>query len=217
MYISMFVKNLNIIHRNDFEEFPPFLYLDKIGLEYYGTMTITKKCELFKSHLQSIKRALYHSNIEFHGSIHKDNKGYFVGSPKHIDFHDHTKLVEHIRNEVLPLCGSARCYSFNITLYTDKNSAAKIIDSILRMPSVNRCSNVSFWFRDDGIKGISVETISNWLFRMSDGNGEINCPKRHPRLLKIGSIMLQNVMDIWDALKQVYFCIFLSNKTMCYF
>ena len=201
------------MHRNDFEEFPPFLYLDKIVLNYGAIMAITKKCELLKSHLQSIqlKHTLSRSIIEFHGGINENSQGYFIGWPKHIYFHDHTKLIEHIRNEILPLCGSARCYIFNIALHTDKDSAAKVIDSILQMPSVNRCSNVSFWFF--GIKGTSVETISNWLFRMSDGNGEINCPKRHPRLLKIGLIMLQNVMDIWDALTQVYFCIFLSINT----
>lgn len=180
-------------------------------LDYGAIMTITKKCELLKRHLQSIKHTLNRAIIEFHGIVRADRHGFFVGSPKHIYFHDHTKLVEHICNEILPLCGSARCYKFNIALHTDKDSATKVIDSILQMPSVNRCSNVSFWFRDDGIKGISVETISNWLFRIPDGNGEINCPKRHPRLLNIGLIMLQNVMDIWDVLKQVYFCIFLRQ------
>ena len=178
-------------------------------------MTITKKCELLRSHLQSIKRTLNQSIIVFYGSIHGDHQGFFIGGPQHIYFHDHTKLVEHIRNEVLPLCNSARCYKFNIALHTDKDSVAEVIDSILQMPSINRCSNVDFWLHDD-FRGISVElpieTISNWLFRIPDGNEEINCPKSHPRLLEIGKIMLQNVMDIWDALKQVYLCIFLSNN-----
>lgn len=149
-------------------------------------------------------------------SIHGDHQGFFIGGPRHIYFDDHTKLVEHIRNEISLLCNSARCYKFNIALHTDKDSVAEVIDSILQMPSINRCSNVDFWLHDD-FRGISVElpieTISNWLFRISDGNAEINCPKSHPRLLEIGKIMLQNVMDIWDALTQVYFCIFLSINT----
>lgn len=118
--------------------FPPFLRLNSLKLLYLNSASIQEKCEFIESQLLLLKPILNDSNmIEFHAIIDENDCR-----------HEHSKLLEYIRNRLLSICNLSRGYKFHIKFFSDKNSAARsnTIASLLQMDEIKRCSNIEIEF-----------------------------------------------------------------------
>ena len=117
-------------------DFPLFLRFNDVLLRYeigHFSQSLLKKSLLFEECLNAIKSALKDSNkIRFDATIDKFD-------PSH--FSDHSSVVIYLRDRLLPICDSSRCYEFNITFAFDGNSASEVISSILQIPQVRSCLN----------------------------------------------------------------------------
>lgn len=126
-------------------------------------------------------------------------------------FNDST-LIEHLRDELLPIFDSPRRYKFNvyysISKLTINTLIMDIIASILQLPQIRRCSNVEIarsvictnW---QTFGPVSMEAISNWLNRTRDEcmkDGHFTQPER---LLQLHGI--SNVRETSDYLIEVHF------------
>ena len=109
----------------------------KLSYNYPGFQSIDKKCRLFVEHLKPLKAAFSDSTkIEFHARIGE-------GQNK---FRDPLQLLNHLRNELLPICDSARRYKFTFYLISHEASTTAILEAILQMPQINFSTNVEFNF-----------------------------------------------------------------------
>ena len=89
------------------------------------------KCRLFEDCLNLLKRALKDSNkIRFVTLIDQDDPS---------DFGDHSSVVIYLRDILLQICNSSRCYEFDINFFSDKHSAADFISSNFSSPKVFTC------------------------------------------------------------------------------
>lgn len=184
--------------RTDLTEFPLFLRFNNVQLWYWrGSQPIKEKCELIEAHLIPFKSVLNVSNmIEFYAYITHDDKTYF---------NNHSKLLYYLQNRLLQICDSARGYKFRILFFSHANTITNVIESILQMPPIERCSNVEieipFLWRVQ--KQLPVKAISNWL-EMSAVRMEINDRKQKEKFLKILMMGIQNARELIDHLKMVY-------------
>ena len=177
-------------------EFPPFLRFEEVRLEYdSGLQSLITKCRLFEDCLNSIKPALKDSNkIRFEAVINQSD-------PSH--FSDHSSVVIYLRDRLLPICNSSRRYVFDISFYSDKNSAANLISSILQISQVQSCSNVSIELFGNHSARLPAEDISNWLGLKTVEGAEICGKKEEKRFLLIYSRIIEKAQEMWEHLKKV--------------
>ena len=188
-------------------EFPPFLRFNnaRLYLYYYiGSQPLLAKCLLFEGCLNSVKPALKDSNkIRFHAVIEQADPNDI--NPFH--FIDPSTVVIYLRDRLLPICDSTRRYAFDISFESaDENSATEVISTILQIPQVQSCSNVSivlFDYRYVSAR-LPVEDISNWLAPKPD-DGVLYGKRKENRFLKIKSYFIPNTQEMWEHLKEVNF------------
>ena len=181
------------------EAFPPFIRFGRVYLAYWFGLqqSIEEKCQLFGGFLPLIKGALKDSNeILFIAHINQNDPSNFT---------NHSTLLDNVRDGLLPICDSARRYSFRIEFRSDKNSHKKVIESILKMPQIVRCSNVEITIDVvyDPIQ-LPVEEIAQWLNQKIDRIGVIG-KKKEERFLKIKSWKIENVSKMCEHLIEVLF------------
>ena len=166
-----------------------------------GFQSIDKKFHLFVKHLKPLKAAFSDSTIiQFYASI-----GY-----RQSQFTDPLQLLNHLRNELLPVCDSARRYEFSILFYSQEASATAILDAILQMPPINFSTNVAFNFYQPygGIlpQLLPVDAISVWLNRSNDM--VMKCNRQQKKLLELKVSFrnrIQNVQQLFEHFKKVHF------------
>ena len=152
-------------------------------------------------YLQSEKKALNDTNfVHFVCAIDKNDP---------YDFSNHSKLINHLQSELLPIFGSSRAYKFSIhfNFNSEEKAFTEVISSILQLDPICRCSTLEIYLKklDKQIQ-LPVEAISNWLHRKHDGINGVT----KERVLKICSseifdrnIQIQNAMEMCDYLKTV--------------
>ena len=190
----------NKLSPTELTAFPSFLRFQNVELCYgSGTQPIDETCELFETYLLPLKPALNDSNIiEPSTIISQDDRNYF---------NNHSTLINYLQNRLLSICDSARGYKFRISFRSDEdeNDITNVIESILQIPTIERCSNVEIeihccW---EVNKQLPVEMISNWLQKSVD-EMEINSRKQEEKLLTIRMCDIQNTQEMIDHLKLVY-------------
>ena len=132
---------------------------------------------------------------------------HFICAANEYAFNDST-LIEHLRDELLPIFDSPRRYKFDVYYSDSKFITTDIIASILQLPQIRRCSNVELarsviWTNGQTPGPVSMEAISNWLNRTHDEgmkDGHITQPER---LLRLNGI--PNVRETSDYLIKVHF------------
>ena len=124
-------------------------------------------------------------------------------------------MLEHLRNKLLPICGSSRHYEFiiNIDFCRDRRNAAatNIIESLLQMPQIVACSNVSIEVLtyQFGVR-LPVEAIAKWLNQTSVDptgvNGKTNAKKQEKFLaIYLNAKPIQNELELVGRLTEVYY------------
>ena len=184
--------------------FPAFLRFNNVELNWnawnawnWNTNSNEAMCKLTEKHLLPIKPALKDAKmITFSGGI----------SPfREFFFRNHSKLLEFLRNRLLPICDSSHGYKFSIDIDSYKDAAGDIVSSILQIQQISRCFHAKFSFYSvDQPINLPVEIVSNWLHRTFDENG--NKKQKQERFLQIYSNAgTENLLQIWDSLKRVDF------------
>ena len=195
------------ISLTDLAVFPPFLRFDMVRLMLNNKHSLPNPdappigeiCQLFESQLQSIKPTLDDSYLIFYGVVDETDPA---------SFHDHTELVTFLRNRLLTICDKSRRYSFNVYLKSDVSAATKcaIISSILQMPQIVQCSNVSirFWNNDyyHYQLQLPVEEISKWLI-----NRKLGGKRMRSLLINYFCGGDGNMREMFDHLKKVLYFI----------
>ena len=181
-----------------------FLRFKNVKLYYddSGSQSIDKKCHLFVKQLKQLKAGFSDSTkIEFNADI-GDGKGHF---------RDPLQLLSHLRNELLPVCDSARRYEFSIRFFSHKASATAILDAILQMPPVNSSTNVEFNFYHTSSGGspistrVPVDVISAWLDRSNDALLKCKQQQKTPLELKVYLSGVENAYELFEHFKKVNF------------
>ena len=172
-----------------------------------GSQSIDEKLHLLQNRLQLFKTALSDlKEITLSAKIDQNDQS---------QFHDHSQLVDHFRQQVLPICDSSPFYSFQIDSQSDNDGAADFIVQILQLPSIIRCRDVLFLYEKETFIQFHVETISNWLHRNSDdGIGSTGQSKEVLILSMNNQIKIQNALEMCDRLKEVRaFCFIFNIKS----
>ena len=187
---------------------PRFLLLNSILLLYVeGDQSIEEKCAFFQDSLQQLQplKALLNDPkliLSVYCCIDR-------GDPS--QFREHSELLDHIRDDLLPMFSSKPNYMFGIS--SDENCARCLISSILQMEPIKRCSTVFFWFKllETGIQNqsqnfikIPIKTLSEWLHRESDAM-EFDGREQRQRHLQILSENISDDQKMYDHLKKVRF------------
>lgn len=186
---------------------PSFLRFNTVSLCYetfqnFKFQSIEEKCQSFVNYLLPFKnKALYDTNlISFFGRIHKNDPNAFSC---------HTQLLDHVRDELLPVCNSSRGYKFEILFYSDINAATHVITSIIKMSlAFDRCTGLEIILRAPLISNyewnlsgsVPIEAISNWLNQKCDGTNE----KLKERILRISSGNSQKFQELIDHFKKTF-------------
>ena len=204
-------SEFEFIHLEDLTEFPHFFRVDRLCLysvEYNSSKSINEICQTCVNYLRPIKAVLNGSLLSFCGIIHQDRPD---------QFDNHSKLLEHLSDELLPICALARGYKFEIYLCSDDSAGTNVIDQILQMPQVDRSSNVKFelyYSSPSTLKSIQlpVKAISNWLHRTYDGIKIIG-KTQTKRCLEIETFKITNATKMFDHIKKVLFFLHIvTNK-----
>lgn len=127
----------------------------------------------------------------------------FIDRNYYRDFSGYSQLIEHIRNNLLPICNLSRGYKFYIGFGSDKNSAKNVIESLLQMPAIKQCSHVEFKNFNGEKNQLPVDAISNWLERSAEGM-ENKIQNQNARLLKITSFKTKKAREIIEHIAKVY-------------
>ena len=201
-------RRVQRISYKELDSFHRFLRFKVVWLfydydKYRCLQPIDKKCDLFAKHLKPLKAAINASTmIRFTANISAD--------PSH--FRDPLQLPNHLRNELLPCCDSARYYDLRIRFYSHEASAPNILAFILQVPSINSSTKVEFYFSRPGTHVpilLPVDVISAWLNRSSD-LAIIKGQKHQKELYIYITGGNQNGQEVIDHLKKVYFATFNS-------
>ena len=169
---------------------------ESLFVDDLDTPPIGEICQLLESQLQLIKPTLDDSRLIFYGVVDETNP---------TRFHDHAELVDFLRNRLLTIFDKSRCYEFLIDLkYMSATTKCAITSSILQMPQIDQCSDVSirFWNNDyyHYQLQLPVEEISKWLNRKLSG--------KEMRLLRIEyRYDVGNMLEMLDHLKKVLYFI----------
>ena len=165
-----------------------------------GSQSIDEKIHLLQNRLQLFKTAFSDlGEITLSAKINKFDQS---------QFHDHTQLLDHIREQLLPICDSSPFYSFHVDFQSDNDGAADFIAQILQMRPIIRCRDVLFHYINETFIQLPVEVIANWLDRNSDhgiGCIERGQSKKERMLAMNNQIKIQNAVEICDRLKIVIY------------
>ena len=190
---------LKHISNVDLAAFPKFLRFKDVELSYnyfFSEGSIEKKCELFQKYLQQLSPALNDSNlIVFDAYINKGHQHYFSS---------HLQLVDHLRQQLLPICDSSRGYTFEICFYSGKSEASAVIESILQLPQIEHCSHVELVLCYANPTALPVQAITQWLNRKCNRTG-VTGPKGKEKFLKISLDWIQNLVEMCGHLTEVQF------------
>ena len=187
-----------------------FLRFEKVKLPYddFPFLSIDKKCHLFVKRLKPLRAALSDSTtIHFNASI-----DYELTPALTINFGGPLQILNHLRNELLPICASARCYEFTIRFCLRYVSATNILDSILQMSPIISSTNVqfnlyhSYFMSHEILTRLPVDAISAWLDRP---NNMIMKHRNTPLKLKVYLDGVQNTQELFEHFKKVCFANFL--------
>ena len=137
-----------------------------------------------------------------------------------VDFEDHFAVLEHLHNELLPICDSSRHYEFIIEILFDAsgpNAATNVIESLLQMPQIVVCSNVTIEVRNypSVLIDLPVEAIAKWLNQKSDNPTRVidqKNAKKQEKFLAIHLFEVHNELEVVDNLREVYFVYFIENS-----
>ena len=190
-----------IISYNELTKSPQFLRF-RVKLDYQNirrAIPIAEKSQSVVNYLQQIK--LDNSSlIHFNATINKNNRS---------QFSDHSQLLDHLRNELLPICGSSRGYKFKISCFSDKASHKNLIAEILQIPRIDCCSNVEINLPVFTTHKLPIESISHWLHRNCDGIVEVE--KLKEQFLRIYSVNSPCAQELCEYFKKVTFVQFFEN------
>ena len=157
---------------------PKFVRFNKFELCYKSEGTIEEKCKLFVNYLHGIKAT----------TLNGVNQIHFIFSISNMclsSFSDHLTILNYLRKELLPVCGTPRSYKFEFSFdydYCDYTHMRNIVDTsgtntiaqILQMQPIDRCSNIEVMLC--GIYAPTmqwpIETISDWLYQKPQGIAE---------------------------------------------
>ena len=185
----------------------PFLRFKKLWIIYnYGSLSIDEKLQLIQCQLKLFETALSDSEkITLFARVNQNDQS---------QFRDHSQLLDHLCEQVLPICHSS-AYHFFIDFQSDKDAAGNFIGQILQLPSITRGQEVSFLYTNETIIQLPVEVISNWLNR--DSGGEIDSAVRDNKQLQLlmnHQIKIQNAVEMCDRMRMVItFISFLTLKS----
>ena len=119
-----------------------FLRFNTVFLYYGpGSQSINEKLQLLQNQFQLFKMAF--SDLEKITLIARINQN------DQTQFHDHSQLLDHFREQVLPICDSSPLYSFHIDFKSDNDAGGNFIVQILQLPSINRCQKVYFHYDNE--------------------------------------------------------------------
>lgn len=169
---------------------PQFLRFNRIGLFYTNaSQSIEEKCMRPQNYLQPLKPALNDVNmIVLNGCI---NQNVFS------EFHDATKFLEHVHNELLPCFYSFRGFKLDFPFFSEWDAIPAVIESILLGISIKGCTNVEFSiFGHCRTIKLPFSAISRWL------NGR--CDDRHEHFFQFEAFCIDDY-GIWDRFKKVLF------------
>lgn len=181
----------------DLAELPQFIRFDDVELSYrYTRKPIAEKCELIRNYLRPLKKALNNSKlISFNGIIKENDQNCFS---------DHCQLLEHLQNELLPICDSSRGYAFNVTFCSDKNYIRYVFTQILSYQAIDSCSTLEI-----GLFAIAnlpipiqlpIEDISKWLHRKCNGMNKTEASNDRFFCIRLGN--MENIRELCDHMKE---------------
>ena len=101
---------------------PKFVRFNKVELCYKSEGTIEEKCKLFVNYLHGIKAT----------TLNGVNQIHFIFSISKMCFSDHLKILNYLRKELLPVCGTPRSYKFEFSFdydYCDYTHMRNIVDT----------------------------------------------------------------------------------------
>ena len=132
-------------------------------------------------------------------------------------FRDPLHLLNHLRNELLPICDSTYNYEFFISFLSHEASATDIIDSILQMPPINSSTNVKFDLYHPNTYGetltrLPIDAVSAWLDRPNDVIMKCKRQQNTPLKLDFDVDGVQNTQELLDHFKEVHFA-YLKNHS----
>ena len=177
-----------------------FLRFDVVNLNYRpGRQPIAAKCESIRKLLLPFKStlALNGAKLEFYARINH--------CVSH--FSDHSMLLAHIGNNLLPICNAFRACEFYVSFLSEQ-SAPTVISSILEMGTVSDCSNVRFIiFGKNQPTYLPVEAITNWfLHNIAEDKKRKN---RKKKSLEIRMNGISNGAEIQTRLKEANYGFYL--------
>lgn len=121
-------------------------------------------------------------------------------------FANHSELLDHLQRDLLPICNESLVYKFEIRFDSDSNSATNVLDKILQMTPIDRCSNVEIRLCDRYFSGkqqpmqLPIESISKWVNQTYPRNNK----KSNERFLQIYPTNVLNIREIYGHLKEVF-------------
>ena len=234
------------------DELPKFVRFKRVELEYcddyngYGEhgcakisvekrdrspeQSIAEKCQSLVKYLQPLKEALNNLVLLYFVAVINANDGSC--------FSDSSKLLNHVQNEVIPICNSSRGYRIEISYFeSEMNDCPNVIASILQMNPFIRCSHLEIilhrYFHTDTYGDVEppqlpIERISNWLERANlkspqlpierisnwlHGKSETINENSKKRFLRINLSKTQNALELLAHLQEVIknFAVFSSE------
>ena len=181
----------------------PFLIFEELYIIYdEGSVSIDEKLQLLQHQLQLFKTAFSDlKEITLSANINQNDQ---------TQFHDHTHLLDHLREQLLPICNSSSVdnYNFFVDFQSDNDGAADFIAQILQMRPIIRCREVYFDYDNETFIQLPVEVIANWLNRDSDGeidSTETGQSKKERYLGMNNQIKIQNAVEMCDRMRMVFF------------
>ena len=158
-----------LVTLTELSSLPLFVRFDNVELWYrLGPQLIEEKFKLFQSYLLTLKTALNDSNvITVYTEISQNNSRVFS---------NYLALLEYFPI-LLSICGSSRCYRFEIVFYSDKDAIPNVIAAIMQIPKINRCSSgltiiiPNYWKEQNHLL---LKAVSNWVEKAADERMENN-------------------------------------------
>ena len=129
-------------------------------------------------------------------------------------FRDHSQLIAHLIEQMLPICHSSPVYRFCIDFQAANDAAGNFICQILQLLSIDRCQEVYFDYSNETFIQLPVDAISNWLNRESEheiDNTGTGKSKKERILGTNNRIRIQNAAEMCDRLKMVRHFIYSSK------
>ena len=183
-----------LVTLTELSSLPLFVRFDNVELWYrLGPQQIEEKLKLFQIYLLTLKTALNNSNvITVYTEISQKNSSVFS---------NHLALLEYFPI-LLSICGSSRCYRFEIVFYSDKDAIPNVIAAIMQIPKINRCSGLkiiipNYWKEQNHLL---LKAVSNWVEKTAEG-----MENNQKRFLRIRFGYIYRVRQMFEHIKKVVF------------